>query len=126
MAIGGENGESCEHRWVRIDKDHENQQLRTSIVGPGHCGMLVVVQQGSLTRPIAVGMPRAYVSHLSTLNRISDGMSSLRGSCDEVEFLYSKPAYVSWVSSNIHLAIVETGLAVNRFSASAAERILPG
>jgi len=28
-------------------------------------------------------------------------MSPARGSCDEVEFLYSKPAYVSWVSSDI-------------------------
>jgi len=73
MAIGGENGESCEHRWVRIYKDRENRQLRTSIVGPGHCGMLVVVQQGSLTRPITFGMPRAYVSHPSAIDRISDG-----------------------------------------------------
>ena len=50
-------------------------------------------------------------------------MSSVRGSCDEVEFLYSKPAYVSWVPCT--LENVETGLAANRFSASAAERTSP-
>ena len=56
MTIGGENGEGCEQRSVIITKGRENQQIRTSVVGPGHCGILVVVRR--VTRPIVDGMSR--------------------------------------------------------------------
>lgn len=45
-------------------------------------------------------MSRACISHLSSVDRISDGccgdMSSAKGGYNEVEFLYSKPPYVFW------------------------------
>lgn len=80
-----------------------NQRVPTSVVGPGHCGILVVVSQGSLTRPIASGMTRACgVSHPSTPSTAAAAMSSVKGGYDEVEYLYSKPPYVFRVSSGVY------------------------
>ena len=43
MAIGGENGESCKKPAVRITEGRDISQIRTSVVGPRHNDMLVVV-----------------------------------------------------------------------------------
>jgi len=105
MAIGGENGESCEQELVKIPKGREGRQIHTSIVGPGHSGILVVDYQGSLTRPISLAGCHAVVSATTlppTESRAATAvMSSVKGGYDEVEFLYSNLPYVFWISSGI-------------------------